>query len=240
MMDTKIIAHRGASGLVKFDNSIESFRKAIEIGADMVEFDVRKTKDGRFIAFHDPNLNGNNISDLTYEEIQEITDEKGYEVPRVEDVVLLCKDKIGLDIELKEEGYEKEVIKLVKGHLDYDQYVMKSFSDRTVNMIHEHDPNIKTGLLLGVEEPENKIRTRLSELFPKNRLRRCKADFVSPNHHLLKLMFLKRMNFCDMDVYVWTVNNASMIKLLFKKGVGGIITDRPDLAVKTKDKLMGV
>ena len=237
-MDTKIIAHRGASGLIKFDNSIESFRKAIEIGVDMVEFDVRRTKDKRFIVYHDPKLDGEAISSLTYDEIQEITDEKGYKVPRVEDVILLCKDKIGLDIELKEEGYEQEVIKLVKGHLDYEEFVMKSFSDKTVNTIHEYDTNIKTGLLLGVEEPEKKIRTRLSELFPKNRLRKCKANFVSPNHQLLKLMFLKRMNFCDMDVYVWTVNNASMMRLLFKKGVEGIITDRPDLAVKTKEKVI--
>lgn len=237
-MDTKIIAHRGASGLVEIDNSVESFRKAIEIGADMVEFDVRRTKDGRFIAFHDPSLDGKEISSLTYEEIQEITDHKGYKVLRVEDVVLLCEDKIGLDIELKEKGYEEEVIKLVKGHLDYDEFMMKSFSDKTVNSIHEYDPNVRTGLLLGIEEPENKIRTRLSELFPKNRFNRCRADFVSPNYQLLKLFFLRRMKYSDIDVFVWTVNDPVRMNRLIKKGVEGIITDRPDLALEVKRNII--
>ena len=41
----KVIAHRGASGMVGQDNTLESFQKAIEIGADMVEFDVRSTKE---------------------------------------------------------------------------------------------------------------------------------------------------------------------------------------------------
>ncbi len=230
-MDTKIIAHRGASGLVEFDNSMESFKKAIEIGADMVEFDVRKTKDNRLIAFHDYTLDDKSINELEYDTILEITEEKGYKVPTVEDVVMLCKDKIGLDIELKEEGYEDEIIDLVSEHLDYDQFMMKSFSDRSVDSISNHDSEVQTGLLLGVKNPDNKFKTRLSELFPKKRLKKCDADFVSPNHQLLKLMYLKRMDFRGFPVYVWTVNDPVMILRLIEKGVDGVITDRPDIAL---------
>ncbi|MFP4051041.1 MAG: glycerophosphodiester phosphodiesterase [Thermoplasmata archaeon] len=237
-MVTKIIAHRGASGLVEFDNSFESFRKAIEIGADMVEFDVRRTEDGKLIAFHDPSLEGEEISSLTYEEIQEITDDKGYNVPAVEDVVLLFKDKIGLDIELKEGGYEDEVIKIVKRHLDYDEFIMKSFLDSAVKAVKEYDDNIKTGLLLGIEDPEYKIKTRLSELFPKGRLKRCGLDFVAPNYQLLKLFFLRRMKYSDIDVFVWTVNNPVRMNRLMRKAVEGIITDRPDIALEVKRNII--
>ena len=52
----KVIAHRGASGMVGQDNTLESFQKAIEIGADMVEFDVRQTKDKVLIVHHDKNF----------------------------------------------------------------------------------------------------------------------------------------------------------------------------------------
>ncbi len=233
-MNTKIIAHRGASGLVEFENTIESFRKAIEIGADMIEFDVRKTKDDRLIAFHDPSIGGRKISDLTYDEVLEFSKKIGYEVPLVEDVLRLCKGKIGLDIEFKEIGYEEEVIELVENYLDYDEFLMKSFNDETVRRINKYDPSIKTGLLLGVEEPENTIKTRFSELFPKKRLKKCRADFVSPNYRLLHLFFLKRMRKAGIDVYVWTVNDSEMIKKLLGKDVTGIITDRPDLALKLK------
>ena len=57
-MTTKplIIAHRGASGLVKFENTLASFAKAIELGVSMVEFDIRKTQDNLFVAFHDQSI----------------------------------------------------------------------------------------------------------------------------------------------------------------------------------------
>ncbi len=234
-MDSKIIAHRGASGLVEFDNSIESFKKAIELGADMVEFDVRRTKDDVLIAFHDPFLNDKKISELEYKEILEKTKREGYKVPTVKEVVKLCKGKIDLDIELKEKGYEKELIQLVVPQLDYDEFMMKSFKDEVVKSINELDPKIETGLILGVEEPENKIFTRLSELFPKCRLKRCEADFVCPNHRLLKLFFLKRMDLSDLDVYVWTVNDGDLMKKLVQKQVKGIITDRPDIALQIRE-----
>ncbi len=53
---TKIIAHRGASGS-GVENTLESFEKAIELGVDMVEFDVRRTHDGVLIVYHDATFN---------------------------------------------------------------------------------------------------------------------------------------------------------------------------------------
>ncbi len=239
-MATKIIGHRGASGLVEYDSSVKSFEKAIELGVDMVEFDVRRTKDGTLTAFHDSELDGEDIEDITHDEIQEITGDKGYKVPTVEDVVRLCKGKIDLDIELKVEGYEEEVIELVLSHLDHDGFIIKSFSDETVKSIKEYDPKIEAGLILGnlllsIEDRENNVKTRISELFPKRRLRRCNADFVAPYYRLLKFFFIRRMENMGMDIYVWTVNDVEMMKSLMKKGVEGIITDRPDLALELRE-----
>jgi len=234
--DCKIIAHRGASGLTEFDNSLESFQKAVELGADMIEFDVRKTRDGVLVAFHDPEIEGEKISDLSYEELLEITEGIGFKVPTVGEIVNLSKDKIGLDIELKEEGYEEKVVELVRDNLDYDRYVMKSFYDRCVEEVKRHDPEVKAGLLLGLEDPNSKIKTRLSELFPKRRLNRCKADFVSPNYRLLRFFYLKRMWRLGFEVFVWTVNDAGLMERLIGKGVDAMITDRPDLALRVREK----
>ena len=235
--DCKIIAHRGASGLTEFDNSLESFRKAVELGADMIEFDVRKTRDDVLIAFHDPEIQGERISDLSYEELLDITEEIGFRVPTVEDVVNLSKGKIGLDIELKEEGYEEKVVELVKDQLDYDSYVMKSFSDECAKAIKRHDSEVKSGLLLGLEDPDSKIKTRLSELFPKRRLNRCNADFVSPNYRLLRFFYLWRMWRQGFEVFVWTVNDEGMMERWISRGVDALITDRPDLALKVREKV---
>lgn len=237
VVDCKIIAHRGASGLVDFDNSIESFKRAIEIGADMIEFDVRKTEDDRLVAFHDAEIKDKNLSNIKYEELLNLSRKDGYEVPLVEEVIQLCKGKIGLDIELKEESYEGEVVELVTTYLGYDEFVMKSFSDKTVKRIKSIDHKVDAGLLLGVEDPSNNIKTRFSELFPKKRLKKCRADFVSPNHRLLNLFFLKRMESFGGEVYVWTVNDVDLIEKLLRKEVDGIITDRPDLALKVRQEL---
>ena len=103
-MTTKplIIAHRGASGLVKFENTLASFAKAIELGVSMVEFDVRKTQDNLFVAFHDESIDGIKLRDLTYQQLLNISQKKGFDVPLVEDVLKLCQRKIKLDIELNQ------------------------------------------------------------------------------------------------------------------------------------------
>ena len=63
-----IVAHRGASSLAR-ENTIESFKKAIEIGVDMIEFDVRRTKDQALIVHHDELMAGKPVKELTYDEI---------------------------------------------------------------------------------------------------------------------------------------------------------------------------
>jgi glycerophosphoryl diester phosphodiesterase len=230
--DLIIIAHRGASKLVKFENTLEAFQKAIDIGADMMEFDIRRTKDNMYISYHDEKIGGVKLSTLTYEEILKISMKKGFKVPLVEEILKMSAKKICLDIELKEEGYEEEIIKLVTKYLGYDEFVIKSFNDSSVKIIKEIDSNITTGLLLGIGKCKNIVRTRISELFPEFRIIKSKVDFVSPNYRLLKCFFQLRMQILNKDIYIWTVNDRERMKKLMNKKVQAIITDRPDIALK--------
>lgn len=234
MLATKIlvIAHRGASGLVQFDNTLESFAKAIYLGASMVEFDVRKTKDDLFVCYHDESIDGIHLAELDYNQLLNISRKKGFNIPLLPHVIELCKGRIRLDIELKESGYELEIVNFVKEHLDYQDYVIKSFHDSSVKAIKEIDENITAGLLLGVGKPKKLILTRLLELFPESRLFQTKADFVSPNYQLLRFGFSWRMKLMKKNIYVWTVNDEYLMKKVAKKGAFALITDRPDLALK--------
>lgn len=227
-----IIAHRGASGLVKFENTIASFEKAIELGVPMAEFDVRKTQDNLFVAFHDESIDGIKIKDLSYQQLLDISQKKNFDVPLVEDVLKLCRGKIRLDIELKEVGYELEIVKLVKKYLDYQNYVIKSFFDSAIIAVKQADNQITTGLLLGLAKPKNLLTTRLSEIFPEFRLFTTKADFVSPNYQLIKFGFVWRMKLINKNIYVWTINDQDLMTKMVKQGIFALITDRPDLALK--------
>ena len=107
-----IIAHRGAPSDAK-ENTIESFEKALVSGADMIEFDVRRTKDNVLIAFHDESIQGHSTKDLTFEAMSQMAKHQGFEIPTVEEVLKRATGKIRLDAELKEEGSEEETLALV-------------------------------------------------------------------------------------------------------------------------------
>lgn len=228
-MQTKIIAHRGASFLAKKENTLEAFALAIDIGADYAEFDVRQTRDHNLIVFHDDTFDNRKISDLTYDELCRKTNAKGFKVPLLVDVLKLCRGKIKLDIELKETGYEGSIISLIKQFFEYEDYMMKSFLDSAVAKIKAIDANINAGLLLGTANAD--FRRRLHEYFPERRLHACHADFVSPHYQLATPMFIRRMHIRHYKVYVWTLNEASLIGKYINRNVDGIITDKPDAGI---------
>jgi glycerophosphoryl diester phosphodiesterase len=233
-----IIAHRGFPSYAK-ENTIESFKKAMVSGADMVEFDVRRTRDNVLIAYHDEVIQGHSIKDLKYEEIGQMGRNQGFDIPTVEEVLKWSKGKIKLDVELKEEGYEKEIVELLYRYLEEYQFVVTSFNDASLRVIKERYPDIKTGLILGRGIPSYGILTRIHEFFPVKRCKKTKADFLVAHLKLLRFGFLERAQRNNNPVFVWTVNDEEMIwKLLLDRRVYAIITDKPDLAVSLQKKLL--
>ena len=233
-----IIAHRGAPSDAK-ENTIESFEKAMASGADMIEFDVRRTKDNVLIAYHDESIQGHSLRDLTYEGMRQLARNQGFNVPTVEEVLKWSRGKIKLDVELKEEGYEKETVELLSGYFDEDQFVITSFNDATLKVVKERYPDIQTGLILGRDTPSYRFLTRLQEFFPMKRCKKAKADFLVAHFKLLRVGFLERARRSHHPVFVWTVNDEEMIwRLLHDKSVYAIITDKPDLAVSLRRKLL--
>ena len=103
---TMVIAHRC--------NTLESVERAIALGVDMIEFDVRRTRAGELVAHHDP------LSGRTREQLGS--------PPLVEEIVELVAGRVPLDVELKEDGYVEDVLKLVRG----DELIVKSFIDAVV------------------------------------------------------------------------------------------------------------
>ena len=83
-MHTLIFAHRGASGLVPFENTIDAFQKAIEVGADGIELDIRKTSDNVIIVNHNPTIGEMTISDHTFEELQAMAKQIGFTIATLE------------------------------------------------------------------------------------------------------------------------------------------------------------
>lgn len=129
-----IVAHRG-DWRKSPENSIKAFESCIEMGADMIEIDVRKTKDNELVVIHDNTLdrttNGKGkISDKTLAEIKNLRLRAGHgavtrhSIPTLEEVLLLCKDKVLINID-KGYDYFEQVHKLLVKTGTLDQVVIK-------------------------------------------------------------------------------------------------------------------
>jgi glycerophosphoryl diester phosphodiesterase len=228
-----VVAHRGKTATVASENTIEAFQKAIEIGIPQIEFDLRMSQDGYIISYHDKSIDDIKIGDLQYHELRSIAKSKGFEIPLFEDILKLCRNRIALDIELKEEGYEERIVALTTQYLDYSDFAIKSFNDPSVRRIKNLDSQIKVGLLLGKIGGKFPLLSLLSQFFPEYRILTTGADFVAPHFGLLKFGFLWRMKLLKREVYVWTVNEEwRLFKLLKSKYISAIVTDKPELAMK--------
>ena len=120
-----VAAHRSAH-LVHPENSLAAIRDAIEIGADIIELDVRKTKDGVYVLLHDENIDRittakGDVSNYTYDELKAIpllqngqpTNER---IPTFESALRAAKDRIMVDIDFKLDSTEDaiNVCKLIR------------------------------------------------------------------------------------------------------------------------------
>lgn len=117
----KVVAHRGGVGLGVPENTLPAIEKAIEVGAQLIEIDIRETKDGHLVLMHDSTVNrttngSGRVDQLTLEEIKKldagswVNDEfKGTIVPTLQEALELMKGRIDPDLDFKEGNIEKLV-----------------------------------------------------------------------------------------------------------------------------------
>ena len=238
-LETLVIGHRGASGLVEHENTIEAFQKAIEVGCNAIECDIRKTKDGKIIVVHDPDYKGKKICDYDYEELVKATEEENFVMPLFIDVLKKYKGKILLDIEIKEDGYTNEIMDMIISVLDYSEFNIRSFNENVVRTVKENYPKTYAILLIGLEHPKHGIFSRFAELFPKTKVKRTLCDAVSPHYKLIRMGYVRRMHRMNKAVLVWTVNDEELMRKMFFKGhADGIVSNYPDKAMKVRDEYL--
>lgn len=162
----QIWGHRGAFHYAP-ENTIPSFQKAIELGADGVEFDVQLTKDGEVVVIHDETVDrtstGNGrVCDYILQELRYfnfnkrgISEPKYMPIPTLDDVLrFLGPTSLDINIELKTgiiyyDGLEQKTTAIVKGYGLSERVLYSSFNHYSVKKAKELDPAAKTALLCG-------------------------------------------------------------------------------------------
>lgn len=220
-----IVGHRavGAS-----ETKLEDFQKALDLGLEMIEFDLRMSGDGQLVVFHGPpGTEGKNI--LRNRSVSEIEKSVGFALPRFSEVVSLCQGKIRFDIEIKESDILPHVLASLQSREDH---IVTSFLDSVV--LQAKEEGMRAGLILGMYGIG--LGTRLSEIFPGKRKAASHADFLLPERRIYKASPLKRP---FQDCIVWGVNDAEDMKRCFLDSrVQAIITDQPEKARRIKEEIL--
>ena len=130
-MAPRIISHRGQVDLSSSENSLVGIQEAIDLGVNMIEFDVRNTANDVLVCYHDESIKGKLISHIEYEEMKALDKN----VCRLEEVIELCKNKVGVNVEIKEEGYEEKVVDLLISNFSYVDILITSFKSQSGAMV---------------------------------------------------------------------------------------------------------
>ena len=220
-----VIAHKGASGHFP-ENTLLSYRRAWELGSQMIELDVHETLDGKLVCIHDPTVERTTtgtgqVHTLTYKELAEFDAGRGESIPLLENVLEFASGKLQVNIELKVIGVEQEVINLVERHAMTPNILVSSFLHGTLLTIRELNESIATAIL--IKESKEDIISYALEF---------DVNAVNPHHRLVTREFVENLHAAKLRVYPWTVNDSTRMKTLYSFGVDGVVTDYPDKALE--------
>ena len=196
----KIIAHRGNDGIHR-ENSLEGILNNLNKDyVDGVEFDIRVTRDFKFVLHHDPFYKGHLIRSTSLRTLQKLG------LNSLEDVLINVNTDKMLFIEIKEESkiYRILVARLYRILKKYNHnYYIFSFNYELMKYFKKKHPDIKNGLLIGIKKNLDRIKNDF--------------DFNAVNYrHAYKSL--------DKETFVWTIDTIEEYEYVLEKQ--NIITDK--------------
>ena len=232
-----VIGHRGAAGLAP-ENTIEAIAAGVAAGADMVEFDIRLTKDDKLVVIHDARLlrthgHRDSIANLTYEQLAELTKDKP--VPLLSEVLEQFFGVTLLNIEVKSRGAGVKLVRLLKKDYikrvsDWDSIIISSFMGYELVRVRRMAKRANLALL----HSRNPFIFIAYHRFIK---------FTAVGFHRLYLnkFALEIAHKAGLFTYVYTVNRPGSMAHLAAQGIDGVVTNYPDKfnAVLAHDTIVG-
>ncbi|MFX1389316.1 MAG: glycerophosphodiester phosphodiesterase [Promethearchaeota archaeon] len=233
-----IIAHRGASSIAP-ENTLKAFKKAIELGADYIEFDVHKSLDGEIVIMHDANTfrtTGHNgeIKEMTLKELKKLDCGGGQSIPTLSELVKIAKGKINLNCEVKATGLTEQLISILRENNLLSSTIISSFNHENLLKIQKLEPQIKLAPL------EPTIAWGIdNDLSWKEAIEKAKINnfyAINPLFRLINQSVIDEVHKNDLKIFPWTVNSKSRILKLINLGVDGIITNEVERVNKLLNK----
>lgn len=219
----QIIGHKGACA-TSTENTLPSFREALEHRVYCIEFDVRNTADGHTVVFHDASLlrmagDLRRISDCTLSELREVKIGNNETIPTLNEALDVIGDNAKVNIEIKDAKSTPNVCQVilqrVKSGRNYDDFIVSAFRPQTLRDVHKTNAKIRLALLQVL--PFGFLTTRLP------------IAAVGFSRFFLPKFLIKIAKSKGLWVYAWTVNSQRRASALAKNGVDAVVTDHADL-----------
>ena len=218
-----VVAHRGAWEQAP-QNSLAALEGAIEVGCEMAELDVRRTRDGHLVAIHDARA-GQGVAVASLDLVQLRERVAVGQAPLLEEMLECAAGRIALDVELKTADCARPALALLTARLDPAGYVVTSFLAEAIAQL----PESRTGLVLR----PGLVPRRLDE-----RMREAGASFLAVPARLARAGLLAWAAQRGIECFVWTVNDRRVLRsVLSDPRVSGVITDRPGRALQIRAEL---
>lgn len=216
----RIIGHRGAAGLAP-ENTLRSFRTALEYDIDAIEFDVRRTADGVLVALHDATLDRTTdatgpLGKWTYSALSSVDAGDGTSIPAIDEVLdRLASTDVALQIELKEPCVADELLELLAEYELRDCVVLTSF-----------DPGTLTTVAAAATE-----RAYLTKSVGRDALDRARSlgvEYVCTGVRHATAPTVRTAHDEGLQIGFWGVNAPAEIRAVLATDADVLSTDRPD------------
>lgn len=237
-----VVAHRGSSGSAP-ENTMAAFRLAVAAGADMLEFDIRMTRDFELVVHHDRSLGrtsdgSGRIWDLTLGEVREADAGSwhsrrfaGERIPTFRQVLEEIPVSVGLDIEVKTDGDRRRgialpeaVLLLVREARRETSVIVSSFDHAFLRRLHRLDPALRLGALAVP------IRDRFRA--PSQIARRTGAKVFICSRAQLRARHVRDARGAGLMLAVYGVNTVADLARASRAGVDAVITDYPSRIIR--------
>jgi len=221
------IGHRGAKGHLA-ENTLASFQKALDMGADGIELDVHVCATGELVVIHDFTVdrttNGSGeVHKMTLSELKKLRVDGEHTIPLLDEVLALVNRKCLVNIEMKGRHTAKPVSDFVDAYVksrgySYNDFIVSSFQREELLIMHEVNKNIPLGIL-----------TQASVTQAWEWAMEFSAKAIHPHYSLLTESNVKKAQQAGLKVYTWTINDTEDIERIKSYHVDGIISDFPEL-----------
>lgn len=217
----ELIGHRGAPR-ERPENTLASFLRALDLGADAVELDVHATRDGVVVVHHDPIpsaetsnslLRGREIADLTLADLSTYR-VRGEPIPTLASVLEVIGSRARVYVEVKGRGIEAQVIGTIAQVAEVASVPLHSFDHRVLPRARKIDRTVQGGIL------------SVSYLLkPEAALKAAGARDYWQEWSMIDADLVKHVHGARGRLIAWTVNDPNVARRLIDMGVDGICTD---------------